>query len=287
MKGNLYAMIASQSSRSYTEVALDTFRKNTILSPYDELLLIDNDNEGTFHLENVKKNTIPLSFAKNVNEMIDYAQGRTLFLLSNDIAFTPNWNIPLTQYKNILLIPSCNQTHVYKIDDWEIKPSMQLTEINNKFQYLNRAALAHQKYHSKSFFERLLMGFYGFVLPASIYENIGYFDERFGLGGGEDVDYRIRCIKKNIPVKYLYQSYLLHFSGKSTWDGPEQQKEIEQRNQKYFSIFSQKWGEDLANLCLVGGNPTSIIEKYKLHDQIQSQDFSGAFSTILNIANRE
>jgi hypothetical protein len=87
-------------------------------------------------------------------------------------------------------------------------------------------------------------------------------------------------------VKYHSQSYLLHFAGKSTWDGPEQLTETQNRNRQYMEKFSSKWGEDLANLCLVGGNPAPVIEKYNLENQIQNQDFNQAIKTLLNTQQR-
>jgi hypothetical protein len=78
----------------------------------------------------------------------------------------------------------------------------------------------------------------------------------------------------------------LHFAGKSTWDGPEQQKEVQDRNQKYFTTFSEKWGEDLANLCLVGGIASPVIERYQLYDLLQRQEFSKAIKVVLNTRSR-
>jgi hypothetical protein len=285
MNGNLYAMITSKSSRYYTDLALSSFLKNTRLSANDEFVLIDNDSEDTYEYDNTIKNLIPKSFAANCNQLIDLANGRNLVLVSNDIIFTPDWNLPLTQYSSALTLPSCNQTHLYTLGSLQLQPTMQLSSYENKSRELEQIAVYHRS-QVFGLFERLLMAFYAFSLPVSVYNRVGYFDENFGLGGGEDVDYRLRAVEQDIPVKYLSQSYLLHFSGKSTWDGPEKQREIEERNQKYFSKFADKWGEDLANLCLVGGNPGPVIEKYQLGNFISNRDFNKAFKVVLNTAHR-
>lgn len=130
------------------------------------------------------------------------------------------------------------------------------------------------------------MGFYVFKLPSKIYNAVGLFDSQFGIGGGEDVDYRLRTLTAGYQVKYHSQSYLLHYAGKSTWDGPENSIETQKRNQQYMETFSKKWGEDLANLCLVGGNPFPIIEKHELDNLIQRQEFNQAIKTLLNIRQR-
>ena len=77
------------------------------------------------------------------------------------------------------------------------------------------------------------MPFYCFKIPYKILFDVGKFDTSFGKGGGEDIDYRIRCANKNFDVNFLTDSYLLHFQGKSTWDGVESPKETEKRNKIY------------------------------------------------------
>ncbi len=275
-------MISTRNSRYYTDQAVETFLKSTKLSKDDEFYLIDNDGECDYNYGvPVIVNQSPKSFAANVNDMIDKANGRDIFVLSNDVAFTPKWNEPLKQYSNILLLPSCNQTHLYN----NLKPSMHISELSN-WASLVDCAEQHKRSLRPGFFERLLMGFYVFRLPAKIYNSVGLFDEQFGVGGGEDVDYRLRTLQAGYQVKYHSQSYLLHFAGKSTWDGPEKQQETEQRNRQYMEKFSNKWGADLANLCLVGGNPVPVIEKYGLEHLVQTQDFNQAIKTLLNIQQR-
>lgn len=285
MQKTLYAMITTRSSRHYTELAIDSFRKNTKLVEGDEFILVDNDAELDYGTGNVFVNHYPKSFAQNTNSMLDYANGRNLMLLSNDVAFTPGWNESVVQMSNALIIPSCNQTHLYSRNDLHLKEVMHLSDYSNRHIELNQISNEHisKRY---GFFERLLMSFYVFFLPANVYRTLGKLDESFGTAGGEDIDYRLRAIEAGVPVKYIGSSYLLHFAGKSSWDGPEQSAITQQRNHRYFSEFSQKWGDDLANLCLVGGNPHPVIEKYNLTSFIENQDYSGAIKVVLNRTDR-
>lgn len=285
MSNTVYAMISTRSSNFYTEIAVDSFFKSTKLDHNDIFYIIDNDNEGIYDNKNsnVITNSSPKSFAKNVNDIIGIADGRDVVILSNDVVFTPGWSSPLSQYSNILLLPCCNQTHIYSSPDGilNLQASMHINEYNNQFNLLAEIAQIHKRSVKPGFFERLLMGFYVFKLPAKVYKTVGLFDEQFGVGGGEDVDYRIRAIEKDIPVKYQSQSYLLHFAGKSTWDSSENQKVTLERNQLYFNKFSEKWGSDLANLMLVGGEPVPVIKKHNLEHLIQSQEFSKIIKVVL------
>lgn len=288
MPKNLFVMISTKNSRYYTDFAVKSFLRSTRLSKDDEFYLIDNDAESNYKYGvDVSINYSPKSFAQNVNDIIARADGRDIFVLSNDVVFTPGWAEPLKQYSNILLLPSCNQTHLYKSTDnlLELKTSMTINELTSWASLLD-CVEQHKKSVKPGFFETLIMGFYVFRLPAAIYKQVGLFDNQFGVGGGEDVDYRLRTLEQGYQVKYHSQSYLLHFAGKSTWDGPEQDEETRQRNKRYIEKFSSKWGEDLANLCLVGGFPLPVITKYGLEDLVHNQEFNQIIKTLLNTEQR-
>lgn len=156
MAKNLYAMISTKTSRHYTDQAVTTFLKSTKLSKDDEFYLIDNDGEGDYNYGvEVSKNQIPKSFAQNVNDMIERAAGRDLFVLSNDVVFTPNWAEPLKQYSNVLLLPSCNQTHLYRSSDGllELKTSMHIEELK-EWSSLIDCAEQHKKLNKPGFLNK-------------------------------------------------------------------------------------------------------------------------------------
>jgi GT2 family glycosyltransferase len=283
-------MISTKNSNHYTWISLESFFKTTTLGVNDKFYLVDNDNEGIYNNlgVDVVSNTRPKSFAKNVNDAIARANGKDVVVLSNDVIFTPGWNIPLVHYSKVLLLPSCNQTHLYSSKDGllNLKTSVTIDEYNDQFYSLVDIAQQHRKNIRPGFFEMLLMGFYVFKLPAEIYNKVGLFDEQFGVGGGEDIDYRIRVLQAGFTVKYHSQSYLLHFAGKSTWDGPEKTEETPERNKKYRMLFANKWGNDLAELCLTGGHPGPVIEKYSLQDLLRAQEFNKAINVVLNNTKR-
>ena len=228
--------------------------------------MIDNDKIVTQIRSNVTLivNEQPQSFAKNINDIINIAENKDIVVLNNDIVFTQDWLQPLTQHNNVIVIPSCNQTHEYDINELKLRNSMSIVQFDNKFYNLSEIVSYHKQKTKIGFYERLLMPFYAFRLPYEIYSKVGLFDESFGNGGGEDVDYRIRAIEHGFNVKYTSQSYLLHFHGKSTWNGGETLIETEKRNSMYHDKFMIKWGSDFCNLMLTGGQTMSVIEKHQL-----------------------
>ncbi len=144
---------------------------------------------------------------------------------------------------------------------------------------LNTIAYKHHILNG-NVFEKLLMPFYCFKIPYEIIDSVGYFDEDFN-NGGEDVDYRIRTIQSGFDVKYC-SAFALHFNGKSSWNGVETSQETQNRNEKYISYFREKWGEDLFNLCVVLGNPMSVIEKYNLFEYIKTSRFNDMIFDVIN-----
>lgn len=262
-------MITTRKSDHYTDLAISSFFRFTKLKSNDVFYLIDNDQIVTTQRSNVTVivNEQPKSFAKNINDIISIADGKDLVILNNDIVFTENWLQPLTQHNNVIVIPSCNQTHEYTIDQLTLTNSMSMDQFDNNFYTLSDIVRRHKQLNPAGFYERLLMPFYAFRLSYEIYSKVGLFDESFGNGGGEDVDYRIRVIQLGFNVKYTTQSYLLHFHGKSTWDSGEKSDETQERNKIYFDRFIEKWGSDLSNLLLVEGDSMNVVKKYMLSNE--------------------
>ena len=134
------------------------------------------------------------------------------------------------------------------------------------------------KKHKKKFkpnlkFQGLLMPFYCFKVPYKILCEVGYFDKSFGIGGGEDIDYRIRCAIKGYEINFLLESYILHFHGKSTWDGAETKFQTEIRNEIYIKAFKKKWGSEMTQLFILRKNFSNILSEKGLEDLFKQGKF--------------
>ena len=266
-------MVTLKRSNEYTRIALKSFFDCTELEKDDDFFLIDNDNSTNNQFSEYKKITLikndrPLAFSENVNQTIDIAlkNKKNIVFLNNDIVFTKKWFEPLLSQSNSISIPSNNQLFQYNSDleILKLKPTMNLEDFNNNYDLLNDILLEHKKkIKSGQKFQTLLMPFYCFKIPYLIIKDVGYFDKSFGLGGGEDIDYRIRSIIKGYNVSYLTDSYLLHFHGKSTW-GIETIEETNKRNNRYKEVFEKKWGKELTQIFISRKNFSEILEKKDL-----------------------
>jgi len=274
--GTLFGMVTTAKSNHFTPYALNSFFVTTQLNNGDILILVDNDNvwdDISYPQLNIIKNSSPMSFAANINQLLRIANKRELdfVMLNNDIVLTLGWRESIEKDNNIICIPSCNQTHTYF--DSNNKPLipnvMNLSEYNGNYFMLSEVVNHHVK-SNQGYYERFYMAFYLFRLPRQVYIKVGMFDEDFMPAGGEDVDYRIRAAQAGFKTMYTNDSYVLHFHGKSSWDGAEAQKETEQRNSAYFQQFIKKYNEDLAHLCLQIGNPTPVINKLNITEEDQN-----------------
>jgi len=289
--GTLFGMTTSRSSTAYTDLALASFFKNTLLRYNDNFVLIDNDNvwdNPPNAFTSVIHNDAPKSFAENVNSLIKLAQqnGQNLMFLSNDIVLTPNWFTPLEQ-NNAITIPCCNQIFQYKSGSLDLESVHDLERYNNQYEELCNIVKNHISSMTINSFDKLMMPFYAFRLPKEVYDVVGYLDESF-INGGEDLDYRLRALLLNIPVAYIAQSFVLHFNGKSTWQSNEDIQRTKDRDLFYKRMFTDKWGVDLCHLMTVGQDPNEILKKHNLmHFNPAHHTHADLIRTVLKLTNKE
>ena len=287
---NLFAMVTLKSSHLYTEYAIESFFKNTELHEDDEFLLIDNDGCELGKLSIYKKikiikNQFPLSFAENVNQAIDWAlkNKKNLIFLNNDIIFTKNWAKPLQADSKNISLPVNNQLFPYESNCGKLKlrETMNLEDFKENYTLLDEIVEKHKKkFKAHQQLRALLMPFFCFKIPYPILNEVGFFDKIF-VCGAEDVDYRIRCAKKGYDVNFLADSYLLHFHGKSTWDGGETNNQIEKRNKLYTEAFLKKWGEDITQIFILRKNFSNILHNRGLNEIFKQGRFKELIKQLL------
>tara|TARA_B100001123_G_scaffold413208_1_gene511344 strand:- start:567 stop:1439 length:873 start_codon:yes stop_codon:yes gene_type:complete len=287
---NLFSMVTLRSSLDYTHYSIDSFFKNTKLNEDDEFLLIDNDGCELKKFYNNKKiqiikNKLPLSFAGNVNQSIDLAieKKKDLIFLNNDIIFTKDWVQPINLNSKSISIPANNQIFPYISDcgSLKIEPVMNLKNFNNNHELLNEIVKKHkEKYKLLTKAQSLLMGFFCFKIPNHIINTVGHFDDVF-VHGGEDVDYRIRCAKKGYEVDFILDSYLVHFYGKSSWDGVETEEEIRKRDKKYTEAFLKKWGKEMTQIFILRKDFQNILIDKELNEIFKKGKYGDLIRKLL------
>ena len=262
---NYFSMVTTSYSHDYTRLALSSFLQHTPLCAGDELLLIDND--GDFKPADMPdspylrlhRNDTPRSFAANVNHALRGAaeQQADLYMLNNDLVFSPGWFAPLEAQQDKIALPVSNVEFPYKAGSWELNTALDLQDYLGNESLFEAIAHAHCRRH-QGFSPSYRPAYFCVKLPWTVYHVLGELDNRFGIGGAEDNDYTLRAWLAGFSVGYVLNSFVLHFHGKSTWRGPESEADRQARNAQYLRAFEDKWGEDLLALCIRGD--TTVVQ---------------------------
>lgn len=248
-----YCMVNTNSTKSYTKLALESFFKTTELRDKDKFFLINND--GQFRLTKNQEqitlisNNTPKTFAQNMNFVMKLAMidGANFFGLNNDIVFTKNWNRNFDS-TNSILVPLSNQKLPGEYGNLKITTAMNMADYQGKENELNEF-LDNIDPKVLSSIDKTIIGFHCFYVPNQVLHKVGLLDENFN-NGGEDIDYRLRAHQCGFNVDINLNSYVLHFYGKSSWRSGESKEETLKREQHYREYFTQKWGKDAAEHCL-------------------------------------
>lgn len=253
-----YCMVSTHNSEEYTDLALDSFFRNTQFGERDRFFLIDND--GKYQLtQNKDKITVisnhqPKTFAENMNLVMKLAfiDKKDFFGLNNDLFFTENWNQNFRTQKSIS-VPLCNQKLTGEFGDLKIKSAMNLNDFVGKENELNEFVKGIDP--QKLEIDKNILGFHCFHIPHEVLSKVGFFDENF-INGGEDIDYRLRAHELGFDMDVNYSSYLLHFYGKSTWRSGETKDNTLTREKNYRNYFEKKWGKSVADQLLAKSSVT-------------------------------
>jgi O-antigen biosynthesis protein len=265
----IFGMISTAASSHYTELALRTFFENTTLTAADQIILIENDPHVLKLPLNPSltrvKNKSPKSFAANMNSILQIAKEKQTdaILLNNDLVFFPNWLPPLLEVGCVLCSPLSNQQYPvvpfpYKFENYE----------NEK----KAIALAVENIPSQAkspYTQTFRAPFFCIRIPHKIIEQVGLFDEEYGIGGAEDDDYIIRSALKDFTLAFANKSFVLHFGGKSSWGGVETAEQTLKRDTQYQKHFREKWGEQIFALFFNPAKVKTLLESSDIQQALK------------------
>ena len=290
-----FGMVNTNRSQDYTPLAVSSFFARTDFdrSRGDRFFLVDNERTLSAELKEFPRelelieNASARSFAENVNQILKLAinDRADLVFLNNDIVFTENWLSPLRRRRDSITIPVCNQNELYGTDGFQLKAQMDLGDyIGHEAELAKIVRLRlHGLGDSKRYTSPPFLPFYCFRLPLEVSKEVGLFDESFGIGGGEDIDYRIRAHLLGFQVELAKESYLLHFMGKSTWRGGETEVETHARNQAYTRKFIEKYGLEMAKIFLSPDHALDQLEKLELLEEWSAENYRSVIEHCISL----
>jgi len=256
MSKRLFGMVSTTASRKYTPEAITSFFKETPLADSEKLVVIDNDNSLSDLLPcseriDLRRNEQPRSFAENFNSLLKEAPDSELYFLNNDLIFTNNWIKALEPIKDAICSPVSNREFQYTKDGLRCERFLGLEDYLGNESALPEIVSYHRTKMS-GYRSVFYLPFFCIKIPPKVSATLGPLDESFGKGGAEDNDYCLRAHLEGIKILFALESYVLHFSGKSTWHGAESEEETKARDAKYLRRFQEKWGEALLKLSISG-----------------------------------
>lgn len=271
---NVFAMVTTRHSNAYTNYAISTLIEHTKLEPDDEVILIDNDGDYTDlpadcrDRVRIHVNDKPRSFASNLNLTMDTARERKadVVFLNNDVVFSPSWFEPLRTNGPFLVSPLSNAEIQYAAGGLDCKLGMDLEDYLGK-EDLFRYIIRKHRNRAHGYMRVLSFPFFAVKIPYQVYSVVGRLDESFGIGGGEDKDYCVRCYQLGFDLRFALNSYILHFQGKSTWRGAETAEQTAERDRFYSERFRQKWGNALYDVMILNDVQKLPPDLRQAHDQ--------------------
>ena len=237
---HVFCFVSSKVTEQYSKLALDSFFKHTKLEEGDIFVFVNNDGTNAFRkdypIDIYVNNKTPKSWAENFNKGLRVAKKfkKHFVVITNDVIFTKGWLESLKQTDDMILIPVCNVNFMYKSSGFSTAPVMQLEEY--------------------------------------IGNDVGYFDHTFSNCGGEDMDYRIRSAIKGYKTMLAKHPFILHFHGKSSWDGAESTEQERVRRDQYLKKGVEKWGEDLTEIFIKGTDAKEHAHKIGLGKEFDNNE---------------
>ncbi|MEW5923594.1 MAG: glycosyltransferase [Candidatus Zixiibacteriota bacterium] len=157
------------------------------------------------------KNDRQRGFPYNCNEIIYNSASETICLLNSDTLVTPNWDkyvleVMALDDKNGLAGPSTSFTHTPQ----SLAGLRQIRMNHDEQTVVDIAASVYKQYRDKYEPMSQLGGFCLFF-KRKVIKDIGYFDERFGLGGGEEDDFVFRARKAGYSAIWVKYAYVHHY----------------------------------------------------------------------------
>jgi GT2 family glycosyltransferase/glycosyltransferase involved in cell wall biosynthesis len=185
----------------------------------------------------VLRNEQALGFVQNSNRGFRETTADMVVLLNSDTVVTPEWlegllEAALQDEKIACVMPMSNQCSLH---------SLEIPMGWNIFQY----AASLRKRVKENLFDAVTVGGFCLLIRREALEDVGLYDEAFGMGYGEESDWCMRARSKGWIVAGLSNTFVYH-RGKATFKDYKE-KTFKETNYKLFmSRWSKPYSEAIA-----------------------------------------
>lgn len=225
-------------------------------------LLDDNSNKYTKNsLNNLKEkygnviqietNEKNLGFVKNVNKGLKLSMkdedSDCVLLLNTDCLLSKNTIPKLMEHIN-------KNNKIGLICPVSSNAANLTLEMFEGFSYTQMDKLLEKKFNGMSFDACTVVG-NCLMITKKCLKKVGYLDEIYGMGYGEETDYHFKSLSKGFEAKVAIDTYVFHKAEVSFGTSKTKQERLN-HNRK---IFFDRWGKDYEK----------SYQEYKKNDPIQ------------------
>jgi GT2 family glycosyltransferase len=238
-------IIVTYNNLELTQLCVESIFRNTTYPNY-EVIIIDNASTGDTRnylrylarsnpAVKVVLNDDNRGFAAANNQGLRLAQGNYLVLLNNDTVVPKGWVEPMLHHLELppigLVGPVTNSVGNEAKIDVAYSSLEQMEAFSDLYTAQNRGRC----------FDIAMLAMFCVGMRREVFEEIGFLDEKFGLGMFEDDDYSRRAQNLGYRTVCAEDAFVHHY-GQASFKkliASGKYQELWERNQAY---FESKWG---------------------------------------------
>lgn len=242
----------------YTYACLQSILEFTTDVSYEVIIADDVSNDATASLDRyveglvIRRNQTNQGFLKNCNQGAKAARGKYIMFLNNDTKVTKGWLSSL-----VSLIES--DPSIGMVGSKLVYPDGRLQEAGGILwsdgSGWNYGRLDDPDKEEYNYVKEVdYISGAAILLPASLWKEIGGFDERYAPAYCEDSDLAFEVRKAGYRVVYQPLSKVVHFEGVSNGT------DVNGTGLKRFQVenskkLKEKWASEFKTQCVNNGNP--------------------------------
>ena len=195
----------------------------------------------------IKQNSRNLGFIKTVNRGLELSTAEYVLLLNSDCLLAKNSIAKLIQHLE-------NDSEIGLICPLASNAANLTIPIPEGWNYTGIDALLEKHFSGLSFDACTIVG-NCLMITRKCLEKVGYLDESYGTGYGEETDYQFKAMAKGFTAKVAIDTYVFHKAEASFGTSKEKQARL----QKNRNLFFSRWGEQYK----------AELAKYKQNDPVK------------------
>lgn len=245
----------------YTYNCLASIKEQSGEVSYEILIADDCSTDLTQNIKKLVKgikvirNKENLRFLRNCNHAAQKAKGKYILFLNNDTQVQKDWLQPLIDLMNDPKVGMVGSKLVYA-DGWLQEAGGIVWDDASAWNFGNRKNPDDPEYNYVKEVDYISGA--AIMIRASLWKEIGGFDDNFAPAYYEDTDLAFEVRKNGYKVMYQPLSVVVHFEGISNGtDVTSGQKAYQVENQKK---FYQKWKDVLATENFPNGENVFIAK---------------------------